>query len=99
MGASHAGIYVGSNATCQSSSGHDSLAMDPLAYYPWLLNYTIVGSEVRVNCSSPNGLVHINSDKATCFLYGPTGLPAPPVLHFCNNSGPGESSPMQVITV
>jgi sialate O-acetylesterase len=79
---SHAGIYVGSNATCAANVGHDSLATDAGTHLA--LNYTIDGATVTVKCLSPIGRVRINADYSTCFLYGPTGLPAPSVEHSCS---------------
>merc|ERR1712039_869262 len=82
---SHAGILVGDDATCHKQTGMDSLATDPLNSFK-ALNYTIEGSVVKVHCDSPHGIVQINSDAAVCFLYGASGLPAPPVQHLCNAS-------------
>jgi len=81
----HAGIMVGNNASCRAAVGHDSVATDPLANNV-ALNYTIVGSKLIVKCASSDGLVRINADSATCFLYGPDGLPAPPVQRTCTAS-------------
>ena len=47
------------------------------------LAYTIDGDTVTVQCPPAVEAVHINPDSATCFLYGPDGLPAPPVLVNC----------------
>jgi len=91
---SHGGILVGSKATCQQSEGlnvprvSDSVATDPLNNFQ-SLNYTIDGSKVIVHCAAPEGLVQINSDHSECFLYGPSGLPAPPVQHRCKGSESG----------
>lgn len=82
---SHAGIFVGDDAICNQNVGMDSLATDPLNAFK-ILNYTIEASVVKVHCDSPHGIVQINSDAAVCFLYGASGLPAPPVQHLCNAS-------------
>lgn len=80
--ASHAGIYVGGHV-CPGDQ--DSMATDPLVKFQ-SLSYRIDGPRVHVRCASPDGLVQINSDAAQCFLYGPTGLPAPPVQYRCNHT-------------
>merc|ERR1712039_1040585 len=82
---SHAGILVGDQASCEKRKGIDSLATDPLNAFK-ALTYTIEGAVVKVRCDSPNGIVQINSDAASCFLYGASGLPAPPVQQLCNTS-------------
>merc|ERR1711884_391990 len=79
---SHAGIFVGTETNCQNTQGYDSLAVDPLHNFQ-SLNYTIQGSKIVVHCTSSDGMVQINSDHSQCFLYGPTGLPAPPVQYHC----------------
>lgn len=80
---SHAGILVGSNTTCAAAVGHDSAASDPLSA-SHSLDYTVQGDEVTVACTSPKGVVRINADYSTCFLYGPHGLPAPPIEASCS---------------
>jgi len=82
-----AGIFIGYETDCEKagSPGYDSVATDPLSGFR-VLNYTIQGSNMVVSCTSANGMVQINSDRSQCFLYGPSGLPAPPVQHFCNAS-------------
>lgn len=80
--ATGAGLFVGDAKTCESTSGHNSMASDPFAGNV-SLNYSISGATVTVQCASSSGLVRINADYATCFLYGPAGLPAPPVQASC----------------
>lgn len=84
---SHAGIYVGDNASCAGHIGHDSVATDAVGHVA--LNYSIDGATVTVKCQSPTGRARINADYSTCFLYGPTGLPAPSVEFPCSSSHGG----------
>ena len=79
---SHAGILVGNASTCGNSM--DGLASDPVKKRP--LSYSITGDTLSVHCSEPNGLVRVNADYTECFLYGPSGLPAPPLLLACNGT-------------
>jgi len=81
----HAGIFVGDDDTCARDAG--SVVSDPLNG-KHALNYTISGSKMTVTCASPTGLVRVNADYATCFLYGSAGLPAPPIQQTCS---PAES--------
>ena len=70
-----------------SMTSQYSRATDPIKNQA--LNCTITGPTVTVDCADSNGLVQINGDKITqCFLYGPTDLPAPPVMVFCNTTMP-----------
>jgi hypothetical protein len=77
----HAGILVGSNAACAGMAGNSSMAVE--AGTARSLAYAIAGGVVTVECPAGVSSVHINADAATCFLYGPTGLPAPPVIARC----------------
>ena len=79
---SHAGIMVGNASSCGHSA--DGLASDPVRKQP--LSWSISGDTLTVHCSDPNGLVRINADFTGCFLYGPSGLPAPPLLLLCNQT-------------
>jgi sialate O-acetylesterase len=81
---------------CGGGNRADSLATDALTGRP--LNYTLGhDGTVTVECADVNSAVRINSDSALCFLYAEKGttnvpgglmLPAPPVLVWCNTSGP-----------
>jgi sialate O-acetylesterase len=77
----HAGIFVGDDAAC--ATGSDSVVTDPLNG-KHALNYTISGAKMTVTCASVTGLAQVNADYATCFLYGSTGLPAPPIQQPCS---------------
>lgn len=77
----HAGIFIGNDDACAKSA--DSVVIDPLNNNQ-TLNYTISGSKMTVSCVSPSGHIRVNGDQATCFLYGPSGLPAPPILQPCS---------------
>lgn len=82
---SHAGLFVGNDDKCAKAAGHDSVVTDPLNSRH-ALNYTISGAKMMVSCESPSGLVRVNADYATCFLYGSSGLPAPPIQQPCSLS-------------
>ena len=56
------------------------------------LHYAIVGDTVTVECPPGVSAVHINADSASCFLYGPSGLPAPPILVNCSQPPAVEQS-------
>jgi sialate O-acetylesterase len=77
----HAGIFVGDSDACDKDAG--SVVTDPLSNRT-TLNYTISGAKMTVSCESPSGLVRVNADYATCFLYGSAGLPAPPIQQPCS---------------
>jgi hypothetical protein len=79
---SHAGILVGNESTCGNST--DGLASNPVNKRP--LAWSISDDLLTVQCAEPNGLVRINADYTGCFLYGPHGLPAPPLLFACNGT-------------
>ena len=52
----------------------DSLVLDALTNAP--LEYAIDKEHLTVRCSSPDGLVRVNGDHASCFLYAESrGLP------------------------
>ena len=88
----HEGIYVGKPGVCttpfvqRASNGTRSPA-----------EHKIDGNKVVVTCTPPapvpgsaapspfNHTIMVNSDTADCFLYGPTGLPAPPIEVTCAN--------------
>jgi hypothetical protein len=85
----HAGIYVGDNATCAKTPGQNTAVVQ----FPALgatgpakpLAFEIVGAKVTVTCDPMYGMVHVNSDVSSCFLYSTaTGLPAPPVEVNCS---------------
>ena len=81
---SRPGILVANSSICGDGSA-DSLALDALKNAP--LEYAIDAEHVTVQCSSPDGLVRINGDHSSCFLYAePSGLPAPPVSIRCNTT-------------
>lgn len=79
----HSGILVGDAAACAASAGNDTMATsrDDARRS---LSYTIHEGTVTVDCPPGVDAVHINADAATCFLYGPSGLPAPPVIANCS---------------
>lgn len=76
----HAGIFIGNEDACAKDDA--SVVIDPLNNNQ-TLNYTISESKMTVSCVSPSGLIRVNGDQATCFLYGPEGLPAPSILESC----------------
>jgi len=76
----HAGILVGHDENCLSRKGLSGVAFGPAG----ALNYTLDGDTLSVTCPSTDALVKINSEKTTCFLYGPSGLPAPPIEVACH---------------
>ena len=81
---SHGGILVANGSDTRCGFPGDSMATDAITHDP--LNYTINQQLVVVACRSGSSLVQINGDTSVCFLYGPTGLPAPPVLVNCSNA-------------
>ena len=83
---SHGGILVANGSDTRCGFSGDTMATDAMTNTP--LNYTIKAANVIVECRNGVGssLVQINGDKSVCFLYGPTGLPAPPVLVNCSQN-------------
>lgn len=78
----HAGILVGTNASCGDSMDGVVMQYNGKSMKP--LQYTISGDAVIVEgCLSIGGPVRVNPDTSTCFLYGPSGLPAPPLAVNC----------------
>jgi len=78
-----AGILVGTEADCEAVKGHDSMVTFSDVHDSKVvsLNYTIVGNQVKVQLPGVTGLIRINSDATTCFLYSSeSGLPAPPTV-------------------
>ena len=89
--ATHAGIVVGSNATCTSMQGNDTAVMQfpgvGARGNPVPVRFAIAGAKVTVTCNPNGGPLHINSDAATCFLYGTvSGLPAVPIEANCTKA-------------
>ena len=79
-----AGILVGDATTCAAEAGNDTMVMAKGSSLS--LHYTIKGDTITVDCPAGVAAVHVNSDLATCFLYGPHGLPAPPILANCTGT-------------
>ena len=79
-----AGILVGDAATCAAKAGNDTMVMASGSSLS--LHYTIKGDTITVDCPAGVAAVHVNSDLATCFLFGPHGLPAPPILANCTGT-------------
>ena len=77
-----AGIFVGNLAECAQRTGASSMVV--AAGTRRSLNYTMRANTVIVECPPGVAAVHVNADVATCFLYGPSGLPAPPVVASCS---------------
>ena len=79
-----AGILVGDAATCAAKAGNDTMVMASGSSLS--LHYTIKGDTITVDCPAGVAAVHVNSDLGTCFLFGPHGLPAPPILANCTGT-------------
>jgi len=77
----HAGILVGDDKDCLSREGSSGVAFGPGG----ALQYTLEGDILSITCPLDT-LVKINSEQTTCFLYGPSGLPAPPLEVHCTES-------------
>ena len=81
--ATHAGIFVGANATCSSTEANTAV-IQMVGHVAVPLNFIISGDSLAISCNNTVGVVKVNSDYATCFLYGTqSGLPAPPVEFNC----------------
>lgn len=78
-----AGIMVGNASECNLLAGNNTMAMARGVLPRRSLQYSIAGDTVTVECPAGVAAVHINPDAGTCFLYGPNGLPAPPVIASC----------------
>ena len=80
----HAGILVGNPSFCAANAGNNSMAVarGPMRS----LHYWIHNDTVLVECPPGVAAIHINADSATCFLYGPHGLPAPPIIANCTGN-------------
>ena len=86
----HAGILVPAKGGCPA--GKNSAFLQKRTHADGLgttlepLSYSISGPTVTIECSTADGAVWVNSDVASCFLYGPTGLPAPPIELPCEKA-------------
>jgi hypothetical protein len=78
---------LSSSATAATTATHRSPAvMQQLGSERVEVPFTMSGDEIVVACAPGNesSPVLVNADSATCFLYGPTGLPAPPLALPCH---------------
>ena len=89
----HAGIYVGVDATCVADRG---TAKDMVVTVATQINATAWGAQhgvrytlgggvltvAKADCT-PGSWLWVSADISNCFLYGPTGLPAPPLFLTC----------------
>jgi sialate O-acetylesterase len=82
----HEGIFVGTAAGCPASGNSSAFMQKSVGGKRTVvkpLSFAIDGAEVSIDCEPADGSVWVNADAASCFLYGPTGLPAPPIELLC----------------
>ncbi len=80
----HAGILVPAKGGCPPGKNSAFLQKRGATLEP--LSYSISGPKVTIECSAADGVVWVNADVASCFLYGPTDLPAPPIELPCGKA-------------
>ena len=91
----HSGIYVGVQGQCAANAG---TALDTVVTVAPKLNATAHGPQAGVaytlgqgkgtltlakGVCGPGDWLWVSADISSCFLYGPTGLPAPPLFLTC----------------
>ena len=89
----HAGLFVGSNASCADSPSNNTAVMQ----FPKLgvkagravaVEFHISGATLTIACDPARGAVHINADASSCFVFGGVApfLPATPIELNCTGS-------------
>eukprot|EP00036_Acanthoecidae_sp_10tr_P013724 CAMPEP_0206288726 /NCGR_PEP_ID=MMETSP0106_2-20121207/1760_1 /ASSEMBLY_ACC=CAM_ASM_000206 /TAXON_ID=81532 /ORGANISM="Acanthoeca-like sp., Strain 10tr" /LENGTH=598 /DNA_ID=CAMNT_0053719279 /DNA_START=1 /DNA_END=1797 /DNA_ORIENTATION=+ len=78
----HPGILVPNTTDCSSPLSGAFYTVGAGDTPPAPVVFTLSGSTATLNCQ-PGSTIHVNADYATCFLYGPDDLPAPPVVFGC----------------
>ena len=84
------GIFVGDPTACMASPTNNTAIMqfvEPHSATGMVaINFSIVGSEVTIQCDPAGGPVKINSDASSCFLYSAaSSLPATPIEVNCTH--------------
>ena len=92
----HAGLFVGANATCAASPTNNTAVMQfpklgSKVGRPVPVGFQIFGATLTIACDPAGGAVHVNADASSCFLFGGSApfLPATPIELNCSSSGGG----------
>ena len=90
----HAGLFVGTNATCTASPTNNTAVMQfptlgSKVGRPVAVGFQISGSTLTIACDPAGGAVHVNADASNCFVFSGSApfLPATPIELNCSSSG------------
>jgi hypothetical protein len=94
----HAGLFVGNNATCAALPTNNTAVMQfpRKATLSWTrvgtgpvpVDFRISGATLTIACDPGGGAVHVNADASSCFVFGGAAphLPATPIELNCTRS-------------